>query len=151
MKIYNYPSKTAEKRLLSIANRDLGFKKKDLLAVTRIIEDVKKNGDKALIKYVNRFDSSKLKVDSLKVTREEFDSARGKVGKPFMRALNRAFSQIEAFHKNQVSLSWMETRRPGTILGQLVNPVDSVGVYVPGGQGGKTPPGIIRIDGRYTG
>jgi len=139
MKIYNYPSKTAEKRLLSIVNRDLGFKKKDLLAVSRIIEDVKKNDDKALIKYVNQFDSPKLKIDSLEVTREELNSARGKVGKPFMRALNRAFSQIEAFHKKQVSVSWMETRRPGTILGQLVNPVDSVGVYVPGGQGGRTP------------
>lgn len=139
MKIYNYPSKTAEKRLLSIVNRGLGFKKKDLLAVTRIIEDVKKNGDKALIKYVNQFDSPTLKISSLEVTREELNSARGKVGKPFMRALNRAFFQIEAFHKKQVSMSWMETRRPGTILGQLVNPVDSAGVYVPGGQGGRTP------------
>ena len=45
MKIYNYPSKTAEKRVASIADRGLGFKKKDVLAVTRIIEDVRKNRD----------------------------------------------------------------------------------------------------------
>ena len=56
MKIYNYPSKTADKRVESIVNRGLGFKKKDFLEVTRIIEDVRKNGDGALVKYTKRFD-----------------------------------------------------------------------------------------------
>jgi histidinol dehydrogenase len=53
--------------------------------------------------------------------------------------MNRAVSQIEAFHRQQVQQSWMDTRRPGTILGQMVNPVDAAGIYVPGGRGGKTP------------
>jgi histidinol dehydrogenase len=56
MKIYNYPSKSAEKKIASIINRGLGFKKKDYQSVKHILEDVRKNGDKALIKYVNRFD-----------------------------------------------------------------------------------------------
>ena len=60
MKIYKYPSKSAEKKITSIVKRGLGFKKKDVLAVTRILEDVRKNGDKALIKYSNQFDSPGL-------------------------------------------------------------------------------------------
>ena len=139
MKTYHYPSKSAESRLAAIVNRGLGFKKKDLAAVTRIIADVKKNGDKALITYVNRFDSPSLDIRSLKVTPAEWKQADKKVSRPFMRALNRAFVQIEAFHQKQLTRSWLDTPKAGKLLGQLVNPVDSAGVYVPGGTGGKTP------------
>ncbi|MGD9231930.1 MAG: histidinol dehydrogenase [Desulfobacterales bacterium] len=139
MKIYNYPSKSAEKRIASIANRGLGFKKKDVLSVTRILEDVRKNGDKALIEYSNRFDSPELTITSIKATREEIDTAAKRVDRSFVRALNRAIKQIQGFHKQQFIKSWINTKRPGTLLGQMVNPVDSAGVYVPGGMGGKTP------------
>ena len=139
MKIYNYPSKSAEKRIASIANRGLGFKKKDVLLVTRILEDVRKNGDKALIEYSNRFDSPELTITSIKATREEIDTAAKRVDRSFVRALNRAIKQIQGFHKQQFIKSWINTKRPGTLLGQMVNPVDSAGVYVPGGMGGKTP------------
>jgi histidinol dehydrogenase len=126
MKIYNYPSQSAEKKIASIINRGHGFKKKDYQSVKRILEDVRKNGDKALIKYVNRFDSPDLSIDSIKVTRGEIDAAR-------------AISQIKAFHKQQLSKSWINTDRQGVFLGQIVNPVDAAGVYVPGGKGGNTP------------
>jgi len=56
-----------------------------------------------------------------------------------MRSLNRAISHIESFHKHQLCNSWINTDRPGAFLGQIVNPVDSAGVYVPGGKEGKTP------------
>jgi len=139
MKIYNYPSKSAEKKVESIVNRGLNFNKKDVRDVTRILEDVKKNGDKALVKYANRFDSPGLTAKSLKVTRDEMDAASKNVTRSFVRVLKRAAGQIESFHGAQKSKSWMTTQRPGTLLGQLVNPVDAAGVYVPGGTGGKTP------------
>ena len=139
MCIYYYPSELAETRLNTIANRRLGFKKKDLTAVSRIIDDVRKNGDRALIKYINRFDSPKLNIKAIKVSSEELNAARKNVSKVFIRALNRAFDQIEAFHQGQLSSSWIQTRRSGTLVGQLVNPVDSAGIYVPGGKAGKTP------------
>ena len=139
MKIYNYPSKSADKRVESIVNRGLGFKKKDFLEVTRIIEDVRKNGDGALVKYTNRFDSPDSTAESIKVTQKEINDAAKKVDRSFVRSLNRAAKQIEEFHKLQLEKSWINTDREGTILGQLVNPVDAAGVYVPGGRGGKTP------------
>ena len=139
MRVYHYPSKSAEARVVLIANRGAGFKKKDFTEVNRILEDVKKHGDRALIKYVNRFDSPGLTAASLKVTAEEIRAASKKVDRNFIRSLNRAASQIEAFHKQQTTESWINTKRPGTLLGQMVNPVDAAGVYVPGGKGGKTP------------
>ena len=139
MKIYNYPSKTADKRVESIINRGLGFKKKDFLEVTRIIEDVRKNGDGALVKYTKRFDSPGLTAESIMVTQKEMNDAAKKVDRSFVRSLNRAAKQIEQFHKLQLEKSWINTDRDGTVLGQLVNPVDAAGIYVPGGRGGKTP------------
>jgi histidinol dehydrogenase len=139
MKIYHYPSPAAEKKVSAIVNRGLDFKKKDYQAVSRIIDDVRRNGDDAVIKYANRFDAPGLTVDSIKVTAGEITAASKKVERSFVRAMNRAASQIEAFHRRQVQQSWMDTRRPGTILGQMVNPVDAAGVYVPGARGGKTP------------
>lgn len=139
IRIYNYPSKLAETRIASIIDRGLAFKKKDYLDITRILEDVRKNGDKALVKYANRFDSPVLTVESLKVTDREIEAAEKKIDRAFVRSLNRATVQIEAFHKCQLSSSWINTDRAGVLTGQMVNPVDAAGVYVPGGKGGKTP------------
>lgn len=139
MKLFNYPSKSAEKKVTSIVKRGLGFKKKDVLAVTRILEDVRKNGDKSLIKYANQFDSPGLTIESIQATGQEINNAAKNVDRSFVRALNRAAGQIESFHKQQLCKSWEYTERTGTLLGQLVNPVDSAGVYVPGGKGGETP------------
>jgi histidinol dehydrogenase len=139
MKIYHYPSKSAEKRVSDIVNRSLSFKKKDIDAVSRMLEDVRRHGDNAVIKYANRFDSPALTVASMKVTAKELEAASKKMDRSFVRALNRAASQIEVFHRQQVHKSWIHLQRPGTILGQLINPVDAVGIYVPGAKGGKTP------------
>jgi len=139
MKIYNYPSKLAEAKVTSIADRGFSYKKKDFLEVTRIIEDVRKNGDKALIKYTNRFDAPALSERSIRVTDQEIETATQKINKAFIHSINRAAGQIEEFHKLQLEKSWINTKRPGTILGQIVNPLDSAGIYVPGGTGGKTP------------
>jgi histidinol dehydrogenase len=139
MKIYHYPSGAADQKLSAIINRGLDFKKQDYQAVARIIDDVRRNGDNAVIDYAKRFDAPKLTVGSIKVTAREMDAAAKKVDRSFVRALNRAASQIETFHRQQLQQSWIDTRRPGTILGQLVNPVDAAGVYVPGATGGKTP------------
>ena len=139
MKIYTYPSKAAAKRVAAIAGRSLGFSKQDLRDVTRIIEDVRKNGDQALMGYVRRFDSPTMDVAALKVTTAEMNAAVKGLDRGFARALDRAVEQIRAYHQQQVSSSWMHTQRSGVLLGQVVTPVDAAGVYVPGGKGGKTP------------
>jgi histidinol dehydrogenase len=139
MKIYNYPSSAAEKKVKAIAGRGIDFREADVKAVTRILKDVKRNGDSALIQYSRKFDAPEMTIDVLAATPEEFVAAGKKVDRAFKRALNRAVSQVERFHRQQLPKSWIDTRRPGTILGQMVHPVDVAGVYVPGAKGGTTP------------
>jgi histidinol dehydrogenase len=139
IKTFQYPSAVARKRLDAIVKRGLAFKAKDVRAVEKILGDVYRNKDKALIRYVNRFDAPKLTVRSLKVTRKELDQAKSLVDKGFMRSLNKAARQIKAFHRHQIRQSWFVRGADGTMLGQLVRPVNSAGVYVPGGRGGETP------------
>jgi len=139
LKIYRYPCPAADRKIVAIINRGTVFRKKEITAVTRILEDVKKNGDRALIKYTNRFDAPDLTAEAIGVTPKEFDEASKAVDRSFIRALNRAADQITEFHRQQVRRSWMASPRPGAVLGQLINPVEHAGVYVPGGSGGKTP------------
>lgn len=139
MKIYHYPSATAEKRLLQIEQRGLAYRRKDLTAVQRILEDVRKNGDEALLKFNRQFDAPEFESNQLIVTKDEMAAAFRKVESGFKRALSRAAEQIASFHARQRSNSWIDTPRPGTMLGQIVHPVDAAGVYVPGGKGGTTP------------
>ena len=139
MKILRYPSAAADKKMKAIIGRGIDFRKADVQAVTRILNDVKRNGDSALIRYCQAFDAPPMTIETLAVTPEEMAAARTKVDRAFMQALNRAAAQIDAFHRQQLPKSWIDTRRPGTFLGQMVNPVDAAGVYVPGGKGGDTP------------
>ena len=151
MKIFTYPSKTAETRVAAIAGRGLGLKKKDERAVAAILADVQKNGDRAVAAYSRRFDSPKISAKSLPVSEAEIRAASGRVDRAFSRALNRACRQIEQFHREQRRRSWINTDRPGTLLGQLIRPVDAAGVYVPGAQGGKTPLVSSVLMGGHTG
>ena len=139
MKIYSFPSSAADKKLAAIENRSIGFKKKDIAAVSRILTDVRKNGDSAVLSYTRKFDAPNMNASAIRVTAEELSDAARSVDRSFMRALNRAVKQIRNFHRRQVQQSWISTDRPGTFLGQLIRPVATAGIYVPGGRGGKTP------------
>jgi histidinol dehydrogenase len=139
MKIHKYPSAEADKLLERIVGRQLVHAKKELTAVQRILEDVRKNGDKAMMAYTRQFDAPQLTIEQLEVTADEMAAAQRQVDGSFKRALNRAADQIAAFHRKQLPRSWFDTPRPGTFLGQMVHPVDAAGVYVPGGKGGETP------------
>jgi len=139
MKIYQYPSKTAEKRVQDTIKRGLGFSKTDYENVENILESIKTGGDQTLVEYTNKFDSKKVDIDSLKVTKKEFDDAAKKVDLPFLKALERSVNQVTSFHEKQKQNSWIDTPRNGVMLGQLVKPVNAAGIYVPGAKGGKTP------------
>lgn len=139
MKILRYPSAAAAKKVQSIIGRAIDFSKSDVQAVTRILNEVKRKGDSALIQYTRQFDAPRMTIEELAVTADEISAAGKKVDRTFMRALNRAAAQIESFHRQQLPKSWIDARRPGTLLGQMVHPVDAAGVYVPGGKGGATP------------
>ena len=139
MNIYSYPSPDAEKKLKQIVERGLGYSNDELASVNAILDDVKQRGDAALMEYTRRFDAPDLALDQLIVSAEDFAFAEKNVSPDFLKAVDRAVDQIASFHKKQLRRSWIDTDRNGTMLGQLVNPVDAAGVYAPGATGGKTP------------
>ena len=99
--------------------------------VSGIIENVKKNGDKALYEYAEKFD--KVRLDSLEVTKAEIDEAFELVDKEFIEIVKEAKENIEAFHKKQVRNSFIISEKDGVVTGQKVTPIERVGLYVPGG------------------
>jgi histidinol dehydrogenase len=99
--------------------------------VTDIIANVRKNGDKALYEYAEKFD--KVKLSSLEVTEEEIAEAFSLVEPNFIRILEDAEKNIRAFHEKQVRNSFIMDNGNGAVMGQKVMPIEKVGLYVPGG------------------
>ena len=99
--------------------------------VTEIIENVKENGDKALLSYCEKFDKAKL--TSLQVTEEEINEAINAVDPAFLEILEKAAANIRKFHQKQVRNSFIINDQPGVVIGQKIIPIDRAGLYVPGG------------------
>ncbi|MFJ5759668.1 histidinol dehydrogenase [Neobacillus sp. NPDC093182] len=102
-----------------------------LAVVKNIISDIRSSGDNALRNYTEKFD--RVKLDSFLVTESEINEAYGKVDSEFISIVREAADNIRSFHEKQLRPSWMTTEENGSILGQKITPLDSVGVYVPGG------------------
>jgi histidinol dehydrogenase len=107
--------------------------------VRSIVADVAKRGDAALVELTARFDCPTFTADTLTVTTEEIDAARQAVPAEDLAIIEEAASNIRSFHERQKEQSWWVPSEDGTILGQIVRPVDAAGCYVPGGRGGETP------------
>jgi len=104
-----------------------------LPAVRHIIADVRKRGDRALLRYAAQFDGLKGAGD-LRVTQEEMAAAWNSLDPAMREALSAAAKQIRAFAKRQMPASWNTSPIEGLTTGQLVRPIGSVGCYVPSGR-----------------
>ncbi|MBI0584013.1 MAG: histidinol dehydrogenase [Methanomassiliicoccus sp.] len=101
--------------------------------VEEIIARVREEGDNALLDLTERFD--KVRLEHLRVSREEIEAAYLKVDEYLVDALRRAKANIEAFHRMQRPADlWTREVGPGLVLGVKTTPLDRVGIYVPGGR-----------------
>ena len=107
-------------------------------SVREILADVREKGDEALIDYTRRFDCPEFAAP-LRVSEQDIAWAAASISPEHREQISEAAHNIRTFHKEQLEKSWFQTRPDGSILGQRVLPVDRVGLYVPGGQGGNTP------------
>ena len=101
--------------------------------VDQIVSDVRKNGDESLFYYTKLIDRVELTPQNICVTEEEFAEAEAIVKPEVKAALERAIANVMNFHEEQMPKTWLTNRPYGSLLGQKVTPVDSVGIYVPGG------------------
>lgn len=101
--------------------------------VRKIVDDVRKNGDAAVIDYTKKFDGVAIAAENFRVTEAEFAAAENAAKPEIVDALKRAAENIRSYHVEQLPKSWMTFRGGNSILGQAVIPLERVGVYVPGG------------------
>ena len=103
-------------------------------AVSEIINNVRENGDDELKEYCAKFDGFHVsRKDDFIVSKQEIMDAITKVGPEFMKILERTKDQITEYHKNQIEKSWTMYKDNGVVMGQLVRPIATVALYVPGG------------------
>lgn len=102
--------------------------------VNRIIEDVKRDGDKALFSYTERFDGASISPETVRVTKEEIEEAYRLVDPKLLEIIRKALMNIRSYHEKQRRYSWFDSKPDGTLLGQKIGAIASCGVYVPGGK-----------------
>ena len=102
--------------------------------VADIIADVRGNGDSALFELAHKFDKNNITAADFKVTEAEIEEAFSLIEPEFVEVMKKAAANIVSYHQKQVRTSWIDTKPDGSILGQRITPLDSVGVYVPGGK-----------------
>lgn len=132
---------------LSTVDADFAAKLKTLLAfeaaaddtiertVAAILADVKTRGDAAVVDYSNRFDRlSAASMADLELSRDELEKALAGLPAERRAALEAAAGRVRAYHEKQKLDGWSYTEADGTMLGQMITPLDRVGLYVPGGK-----------------
>ena len=102
--------------------------------VQDILADVRERGDAALCEYTERFDRLELEAETLEVSAAETEQALAAVDSNTMATLQLAADRIAAFHSKQKEETWLSKDEPDIQLGQMVTPLDRVGIYVPGGK-----------------
>ena len=100
-------------------------------AVRAMIEDVKERGDEALRDYSKRFD--KVEVTNFEVGQDLVEQAFAEVDAEVLQALENAKANIESYHRQQLETGFEDQPSAGVVRGQLIRPIERVGVYVPGG------------------
>ncbi|WP_456436007.1 histidinol dehydrogenase [Thermovibrio ammonificans] len=135
MKVVNLRKENWQKDpdLLRIKTRGQGLESRYAPAVLEIIENVRQFRDTAVFGYAKKFDRVELTPENVKVSEREIEEAFNRVPKEVVKAIEFAVERVRRFHEHQKENSYFVTE-PGIVLGQKVTPLDSAGIYVPGGK-----------------
>lgn len=132
MKIIGLDGSYSESMEELLSNRRHIIQEEYLNRVKRIIDRVREDGDEALIELTQMYDGVRLSAGDLRVAPEEIKRSYEMVSEDFLRALRIARDNILKFHSRQLERSWFD-QKGGILLGQMIRPLDNVGIYVPGG------------------
>jgi histidinol dehydrogenase len=126
-------SERRREKLALIAGRSVALDAELLRFVSGVIEDVRRRGDAALIDYTARFDGVQLEPSELRTSLESLRQAAARVDRAVLEALREAIKRVRAFHEREREESWEMGASRGVRLGQRIMPIESAGLYVPGG------------------
>ena len=116
-------------KLLKERNREAGRKVEN--AVAEILENARRDGDRAVRMYADKFDGGA--PETLELPREQVEALAEKADPLFVESLKKAAENIRDFHQRQKQQSWLTTREDGVLMGQRIRGLARVGLYVPGG------------------
>ena len=122
-----------EELLKKLDERGSNDNSKYLAIVKDIINNIKTNGDDALIEYTNKFDSPNITKENIKVTEQEIIDGYNSISDDLKETYKIAMDRIKRFHEHQKEATWTYEDN-GEILGQKITPLENVGLYVPGGK-----------------
>ena len=134
MKIITLNQTVRENILSDLLKRDPNNYDSYNKVVQEIVAEVKSKKDEALFAFTKKFDGADMDASTIRVTEEEIREARNMVEPELLAVMERALKNIRDYHQMQVRHSWFDSRPDGTILGQKITALESVGVYVPGGK-----------------
>ena len=134
MRIISLDENTRKNILSDLLKRDPNNYGEYAETVQEIVDTVKEKRDEALFAYTKKFDGAELTAETIRVTEEEIAEAEASVGPELLAVMKRAMKNIRDYHQMQVRHSWFDSKPDGTILGQKITALESVGVYVPGGK-----------------
>jgi histidinol dehydrogenase len=103
-------------------------------SVTSILEDVRQNGDRAVIKYARQFDGAKLRPRDFRISPASLAAAAKRLPAAEMRAMKAALKNIKSFNQHGLPENWTAQNPQGGEVGERHHPIQRVGLYVPGGQ-----------------
>ena len=122
-----------QQKLEKLLARGVSYDPELIKQVSGILSDIRTRGDDALIDYTARFDGVQLQPGELQVSEESLERAAAGIEAKVLEAMRLAIENIRKFHQRQLENSWEIEPSPGIMLGQRVQPIESVGLYVPGG------------------
>ncbi len=134
MRIVELTSETKQNLLDDLLKRSPNNYTEYADTVQEIVDNVKENGNQALFEYTKKFDKADINENNIKVTKEEIEKAYSQVDEHLLEVIRKALVNIRTYHEKQKQYSWFDTTEDGTMLGQKVTAMNSVGVYVPGGK-----------------
>lgn len=134
MRIVNLTNETKQNLLENLLKRSTNDYGDYEAIVTDIIENVKTRKEEAIFEYSLKFDKCLTTKETFQVTKAEIDAAYAEIDAQFIQVMKASAENIRAYHEKQKRNSWFDAKEDGTILGQKITPMQTVGVYVPGGK-----------------
>lgn len=134
MKIQKIDKESIQTILTDLLQRSPNHYDQYASVVAEVVNDVKENGDRAVLSYTKKFDGCELLPEEMMVTEEEVKEAYEIVDDSLVEIIRKALVNIRDYHEKQKQYSWFDSKPNGTMLGQKVTALESCGVYVPGGK-----------------
>lgn len=134
MRIVNLTKETKQNLLENLLKRSTNDYGDYEAIVADIIENVKTRKEEAIFEYSLKFDKCLTTKETFQVTKAEIDAAYAEIDAQFIQVMKASAENIRAYHEKQKRNSWFDAKEDGTILGQKITPMQTVGVYVPGGK-----------------